>query len=87
MKDRSAEYLSARRVRDQSMILLLLGTVLLVSPVAGIFQLDAKLAGVPVTLIYLLVVWAGLILGAAILSRQLRRIEHQDTRRGAEPPQ
>ena len=72
MSDRGEQYLTSRRVRDRSVILLLIGLALLVSPMAGIFEIDAKLGGIPVTLIYLFAVWAGLIAGAAALSRRLR---------------
>lgn len=79
MNDRSSQYMTSRRVRDRSIIILLLGLALLVSPMASIFQIDAKLAGVPVTLIYLFAVWAILILGAAYLSRKLGHSEDTDT--------
>lgn len=71
MPDRTRQYQSSRKVRDQSTILLLLGLALLVSPMAGIFQIDAKLVGVPVTLLYLFAVWAGLIIGAYVLAKRL----------------
>ena len=84
MKDRSAAYQSARRIRDQAKVLLLLGIVFLVSPVAAIFQIDAKLIGVPVTLIYLFVVWAAMIVGARFLSHRLGQLEERDERRRPE---
>jgi hypothetical protein len=87
VSDRSERYTTSRRVRDQSVILLLIGLALLASPMAGIFEINAKIAGVPVTLIYLLVVWAGLILGTALLSRPLRRSEAASNRTSDEPAQ
>jgi len=60
-----------RKARDRALILPLVGLILLTPPVAGIFQLDAKIAGVPFTAVYLFAVWALLIAGAAALSRQL----------------
>lgn len=80
MSDRSGQYMTSRRVRDRSIILLLLGLTLLVSPMASIFEIDEKVGGVPVTLIYLFAVWALLILGAAYLSRGLRRSEEANAR-------
>ncbi len=62
-----------RKSRDRALILLLVGLILVTPPVGGIFHLDLKLAGVPFTMIYLFVVWAGLITGAALLSRRLNR--------------
>jgi len=60
------------KARDRALVLPLVGALLLISPLAGIFQLDAKLGGVPFTLVYLFTVWAVLIVGAAALSRHLR---------------
>ena len=71
MTRRPGQFLSSRRVRDRSTVLLVLGLALLVSPMAGIFQLGAKLGGIPVTLIYLFSVWALLILGALSLANKL----------------
>jgi len=70
--DRSDQSLRHRKTRDRARILPLVGLILLTPPLAGIFQLDAKIAGVPFTAIYLFAVWALLIAGAAALSRQLR---------------
>jgi hypothetical protein len=75
VSDRNERFTTSRRARDQSMILLLVGLALLASPMTGIFEIDAKLADVPVTLIYLLVVWAALIVGTALVSRRLGRGE------------
>jgi hypothetical protein len=70
--DRSDQPLRHRKTRDRALILPLVGLILLTPPLAGIFQLDAKIAGVPFTAIYLFAVWGLLIAGAAALSRQLR---------------
>ena len=72
MKDRPDHPLRHRKARDRAMILPLVGLILLTPPVAGVFQLEAKIAGVPFTAIYLFAVWALLIAGAAALSRRLR---------------
>ncbi|MEM0989052.1 MAG: hypothetical protein AAGK00_09230 [Pseudomonadota bacterium] len=67
------------RVRSKAMILLILGVVMLMPPVATIFHLESKILGVPITLLYLMAAWAALILGAALLSRQLMAIsDRQD---------
>ncbi len=62
---RADEPLRHRKTRDRALILL-------IPPVAGVFHLDTKIAGVPFTLVYLFAVWALLIAGAAALSRRLR---------------
>ncbi len=70
--DRTDEPLRHRKTRDRALILPLAGLILLTPPVAGIFHLDVKIAGIPFTLVYLFAVWALLIAGAAALSRRLR---------------
>ena len=71
MEQRAELRLRHRKIRDRSMVLLLLGLLLVLPPVAGIFHLDAKIRGVPLTLIYLFVVWALLIVGARWLAPRL----------------
>ena len=63
---------SDRRDSDRSFILTLVGALLLTPPLAGIFQLDIRVLGIPFTGLYLFVVWAALIVGTALLSRRLR---------------
>ena len=46
--------------------------MLLLPPLATIFLIDGKLAGVPITFLYILIVWGLLILGGAVLARPLR---------------
>ncbi|MEM9061783.1 MAG: hypothetical protein AAGD13_15090 [Pseudomonadota bacterium] len=82
MKQRAEQFFTSRRVRDRAAILTLVGTLLLVSPIAGIFQIDAKIGGIPVTLLYLFAVWALLIAVTALLSRQMT----DDATPGEMPP-
>lgn len=63
---------SNRKARDRAFILLIVGFALLVPPVARIFQLDLRLAGIPFTALYLFVVWGLLIAGTAALSKRLK---------------
>lgn len=72
MSDQKKDLLSRRTASDRSMALVLAGTALLLPPVAGIFLIDAKLAGVPLTLLYILAVWALLIAAGSALARPLR---------------
>jgi hypothetical protein len=72
MLDRDAPPLSDRKTRDRALVLPIVGLILVLPPVAGIFLVDGRIGGVPVTLAYLFVVWAGLIAGAAALARRLR---------------
>jgi hypothetical protein len=48
------------------------GCLLLTPPLAGIFQLDFRVLGIPFTGFYLFAVWGGLIAGAAMLSRRMQ---------------
>ena len=65
--------LSDRKISDRALILPLVGALLLLPPLAVIFQLDARVFGIPFTAFYLFVVWGALILGAALLSRQIQK--------------
>ncbi len=71
-KGRADQPLRHRKARERALILPLAGLILLIPPVAGVFHLDTKIAGVPFTVVYLFAVWALLIAGAAALSRRLR---------------
>ena len=64
--------LSEHKARDRALILPLIGLIVLLPPVAGIFQLDLRILGIPFTALYLFFIWGLLILGAALISRQLR---------------
>lgn len=84
-KAESNHPISDRKTSDRALILLLVGCVLLLPPVASIFQLDLRIMSIPFTGIYLFAVWGGLIVGAAILSRRMQsnadRVDAQ-----SEPP-
>lgn len=45
---------------------------LLLPPIVGISSIDLKLGGVPTPLVFVFVIWALLIAGAAALARPLR---------------
>ncbi len=68
------------RTRSRSMVLLVLGVLLLTPPFATIFHVDDKLFDVPVTLIYVFVVWALLISGAVVLARPLQAVAEEEER-------
>ncbi len=69
--------LPSRRLHDMAIVAPILGFVLLTPPIIGFFATEGTLFGAPTILIYLFVVWLGLILVAAILSRRLARSEKQ----------
>ena len=62
---------TARKLRERALLLPLIGLVMLMPPIANIFQLDGRVLGIPFTLLYLFVVWALLIVAAARLSKRL----------------
>lgn len=68
---RAVPHLSRRKTRDQSLILLFVGVILLMPPMAAIFDLGTHVGGIPIALVYLFVVWALLIIGALFISRRL----------------
>ena len=74
--------LSDRKTSDRAIILPLVGCLLLTPPLAGIFQLDIHILGIPFTGFYLFVVWAGLIAGAAALSRRIQKSADWDNPEG-----
>ena len=69
---------ASRKARDQAFILPFVGLVLLIPPFANIFQIDTLVAGIPLTALYLFLVWALLIIGAAFLSRKLHESPPSD---------
>lgn len=68
--------LSRRKIRDRSVALLIVGTLLLLPPVAGISLVEARVFGVPFPLLYVFLVWAALIAGAARLAGRLQEDEN-----------
>ena len=65
--------LSDHKTSDRALILPLVGCLLLLPPMAGIFQIDVRILGIPFTGFYLFGVWALLIAGAAVLSRRVQQ--------------
>ncbi len=62
----------SRRARDLAILLPVLGTVLLVPPLVGLFARgDARIVGVPLVVLYLFGLWLALIVGALLLTRRL----------------
>ena len=78
MDDRAKQHRQRHRTHDRATILLILGVVLLMPPLAGVFNLEARIAGIPLTLVYLFSVWAVLIVGTAVMSGRLGRGERNE---------
>lgn len=62
-----------RKLESAALFLSLLGVLLILPPLAVVFQLERRLLGVPVEVIYLFVCWLGLIAAAFWLGRRLPR--------------
>lgn len=75
MRRRTDRPLRHRKARDRAAIVPLVGAVLLLPPVAGIFRIDAGVAGLPMIVVYVFAVWAGLIAAAALLAPTLQEPE------------
>lgn len=75
--------LAARaRLKDAAVLLPFAGLFLLMPPFIGLFSPTARLAGIPVMVLYVFGVWGLLIALAALLARRLSASE----RRPPEPP-
>lgn len=75
MAERDVIETKGRRARDRSAVLLFVGVVLLVPPLAGIALIDDLAFGIPIPLLYVFSVWAGLIIAGALLARPLRAFD------------
>jgi hypothetical protein len=69
-----------RKLESAALFLSILGVLLILPPLAVVFQLERRVFGVPLEVIYLFVCWLGLIAGAYWLGRRLPREAE------AEPP-
>ena len=67
--------LARRKARDRSIALVVAGTALLMPPLVGVSLVDGTIAGMPIPLVYVSVVWAALIAVAAVLARPLQTSE------------
>jgi membrane protein required for beta-lactamase induction len=70
-----AKPVPSRRVTDLAIIAPVLAFILMIPPVIGLFATDGSVFGAPTLLIYLLVIWLGMIVGAAVLARKLAPAE------------
>ena len=75
MADSTDLQLSRRKVRDRSVALLLVGIAFLMPPIAGFSLIDSDIGGIPIPLLYVFLIWAILIAGAAMLARPLEDSE------------
>ena len=62
-----------RKLESAALFLTIFGAMLIMPPLALLFQLERRIFGVPAEVVYLFVVWAGLIAGARWLGHRLPR--------------
>jgi len=60
-----------RRIVGGMLVLTVLGFLLLMPPLVHLFNHDGRIGGVPQIVVYLFVVWGGLIVGIMTLTRWL----------------
>lgn len=62
-----------RKLESMALFLTVLGVMLIMPPLAVLFQLERRFLGIPAEVIYLFVCWAVLVAGAFWLGRRLPR--------------
>ena len=60
-----------RKLESAALFLTIAGALLIMPPLAVVFQIQRRIFGIPAEVIYLFVVWAVLIVGAWWLARRL----------------
>ena len=85
-QDRSQVALSRRKAQDRSIVLILAGLLLLLPPVGAAALLDMQVFGLPLPLVYVFTVWAGLIGLGAALARPLREYGEANAAADTPPP-
>ena len=67
-----------RKLESAALFLTIAGALLIMPPLAVVFQIQRRIFGIPAEVIYLFVAWALLILGAWWLGRRLPRQSAED---------
>jgi len=73
-----------RKLISGALFLTLLGSLLLLPPLASVFQIQRRFFGVPTELIYLFACWVALIATAYWLSKRLPREREAEPHDGDE---
>ena len=60
-----------RKLESAALFLTIAGTLLIMPPLAVVFQIERRILGIPSEVIYLFVAWAALIAGSWWLSKRL----------------
>ena len=78
-KPTNKESASQRKLIERALFLPLIGLLLFLPPIAGIFDINLFVSGIPFTVIYIFVVWGLLIFAAYRLSRRLTQMDEPET--------
>ena len=62
-----------RKLESAALFLTSAGALLIAPPLAKVFQMERLVLGIPSDVVYLFIVWAGLVLAAWWLGRRLPR--------------
>jgi hypothetical protein len=62
-----------RKLESAALFLTLAGALVIMPPIAVVFQVERRVFGIPSEVIYLFVAWAALIVGAWWLGKRLPR--------------
>jgi Na+/phosphate symporter len=65
--------MDARKLPSVSLTMTIFGALLFLPPLVLLFNGPVRWFGIPAEVLYLFVVWFGLVLGTALLSRRLPR--------------
>ncbi len=79
LKEQNRSSTTPRKVVERALLLPLIGLLLFFPPIAGIFDINLFVSGIPFTVIYLFVVWGLLIFAAYRLSLSLAHLGEQET--------
>jgi hypothetical protein len=59
------------KLESAALLLTVAGVLLIMPPLAQLFQWQRRFFGVPIEVIYLFLVWAGMVVGARALARRM----------------
>ena len=79
VEKRNQSSAAPRKIVERALLLPLIGLLLFFPPIAGIFDINLFVSGIPFTVIYLFVVWGLLIFAAYRLSLNLTQLGEQET--------
>lgn len=75
-----------QKLENGALALSVFGAILIVPPILSVFNVPVRIYGAPLAIAYLFVVWIGLIMVTALLSRHMKDLsETSDVDADSEP--